>query len=157
MIQIGEAFFDESFCFGIAPDRDSRQTGGSIVFLQNGSRVAIDATTEDVAAALRENGLLEEDSEEDEIPGGLHKSELLTDEESSELRDCLESDYVYIARDIRGYVFAFHLPPVREGAYWNSCPGDSAPKRLFGTYSALDFEKGYMLTGSALYDRGIPF
>ena len=151
MIQIGDAFFDESFSFGIAPDRDSRSPGGSVVFLQNGSRVAIDATTEDVAAALRQSGLLADEEEQ--------AANQLDNDEIAELVSIAGLGAYYIAKDARGIVFAFHNPPVRAGAYWNKSDDDRFQAiRLSNKFEGIDFGETYLSIASVLLDNGIePF
>lgn len=123
-IRIGETLVSDDSISAVSPDL--HEEGIIRVFLTSGKTVYVKASMLDAESSLRIAGLIASP-----VPA-------LSAEDLNILEELhMELGKNYIAKDKTGAVYAFVLPPVKCGAYWQPREVDSQPAERI--YSG-DFE-----------------
>lgn len=136
LIKIGNAFVDPTEIAVITPCREVDPFSGAetatkiFIYLKRGGSLWIDAPMDEAEAALIDAGVIEDPTEDDAPPE-------LTPEEEAVCRRLRKDGYSWIARDGDGKLFAYHLKPQKEGAYWNPID-DRKPARIHEDFAFVD-------------------
>lgn len=127
-IRIGETLVSDDSISAVSPDL--HEEGIIRVFLTSGKTVYVKASMADAESSLCAVGLL------------AASAPALSPEDVNVLEELhLELGRNYIAKDKTGAVYAFVLPPVKCGAYWQPREVDSQPaERIYsGDFDWLSY------------------
>lgn len=142
MIKIGDAFFDDDMRWAWCPSLGYEENRYMVV-LQNGTKVNIAATKEQVQAAMERIGW---------DPGAdLPLADLLSRAEYDDLMDALEDGCTWMAKDIRGVCYGFLEEPEKQGAYFQD-PSGVPGKRLTAEFRFL--EEGEKIRIQEIFEPG---